>query len=160
VASASSGWIEPDRDDFESAPSRAAIGIAESTTGELNAGGVESELSFILWNLFEPIAGDRLEGTVLLRAIPAPTAPPVNEVTPDGVPGLETPGLLLSLEPREDTETLRRTPYFRTLSAPALALDVDRPTALGDRKDGAPLSTSFCVFSSTAVPDIPMRKLS
>ncbi len=103
------------------------------------------------------MAGDRLDGTVLLRDMPEL---PANEVTPEGVPGLETPGLPLSLEPREDTDTLRRTPYFLRLSAPALALDAERPSGLGERTEGGPLSTSFWVFSSTAVPDMPMRKLS
>ena len=95
-------------------------------------------------------------GRVLLRAIP-PTADPGESGIPAvGVPGLETPP-----EPREDTDTLRRTPYLRRLSAPALEFEADRSTPVfGDASVGAPLSTSLTVFSSTAVPVMPIRKLS
>jgi hypothetical protein len=95
-------------------------------------------------------------GRVLLRAIPPPTDPDASGIPEVGVPGLETPP-----EPREDTDKLRRTPYLRRLSAPALAFEADRPTPVfGDTGVGAPLSTSLTVFSSTAVPVMPIRKLS
>lgn len=101
---------------------------------------------------------------MLLRPIP-----PVLDVAvvswfrPVGVPGEDTPGLPRSLEWPEDTDTFLLTPNLRKLSAPALAFEAERPTmlfGLGDRAEAAPLSTSFCVFSSTAVPGMPTRKLS
>ena len=136
--------MEPDREDFDSAVSRIAVGVLESVVGDATAGEGDSDASLILWKRPGVIAGDLLEGTVLLRAIFAPAVPSGKVVLPDGVPGLDTPGLPRSLEPRDETETLRLTaPNFRRLSAPALALDADRPSAFGDLRDAGPLSTSF-----------------
>ena len=53
--------------------------------------------------------------------------PPVGVVANAGLAGLGAP--LDCLEWREETDTFRRTPpYFRTLSAPALAFDEDLAT--------------------------------
>lgn len=119
--------------------------------------GVDGSVGF--WNRVEFNAGDFLDGRVLLRVIPPPTDPGASGTPDVGVPGLGIPPDPLELW--EDTETFRRTPYLRKLSAPALALEADRPTpAFGDASVGAPLSTSLTVFSSTAVPVMPIRKLS
>ena len=110
------------------------------------------------------MAGERFDGTVLL--LPRPPVPEVlvfSWFKPVGVPGEETPGLPRSLEWPDETETFLRTPNFRRLSAPALAFEAERPTMLfgfGDLAEVAPLSTSLTVFSSTAVPVMPIRKLS
>ena len=109
------------------------------------------------------------DGTVLLRW----TLPELL-----GVNGLFTAGVT-GVGPRSDfllfllvTETLRRMlPHFRTLSAPTLAFEVDRPTTVLARPgvvgvlgvlvgEGTPLWTSLTVSESAAVPCIPMRKLS
>ena len=130
--------------------------------GEANVG--EGEASCMRWNLDPASAGDRFEGMVLLRPMPPELEPVVlSGLRPVGVPGDETPGLPRSLEWPEETETFLRTPNLRRLSAPALAFDADRPTVLfglGDRVAPTPLSTSLTVFSSTAVPVMPIRKLS
>ena len=87
---------------------------------------------------------------MLLRA-----RPPLLPVLPSaegeaGVPGVVTPGLLRSLELRDDKEPFRRTPPapFRRLSAPALAVEADLPiaAAFGVLIDGGPLLTSSLVF--------------
>lgn len=69
-----------------------------------------------------------------------------------------------------ETETLRRMlPHLRTLSAPALALELERPTTVFDLVGvvgvagcltGVPLCTSRTVSGSAPVPGMPMRKLS
>ena len=61
-------------------------------------------------------------------------------------------------------------PNLRTLSAPALAVELDLPRRVFDLGvvgvfgdldgDGAPLCTSLTVSGSAAVPDIPIKKLS
>lgn len=79
------------------------------------------------------------------------------------MPGIDTPGLLPALEFRDDKDALRRIPAVRRrLSAPALAVDAERPmvVTLGVVTDGVPLFTSSFVFSSIAVPVMPIKKLS
>ena len=110
-------------------------------------------------SLFEGSPGERFDGTVLLR-----WTPPVGVVANAGLAGLGAP--LDCLECREETDTLRRMPpYFRTLSAPALAFEEDLAIALeltgvlGVPIGGVPpFCTSCTVFSSAAVPRIPIRK--
>ena len=85
----------------------------------------------------------------------------------DGVTGL---GAAECLERRDETDTfLLRSPYLRTLSAPTLELEADRPMAVlfrlavvGVLACGVegPLSISLTVLSSTAVPSIPIKKWS
>ena len=109
------------------------------------------------------MAGDRFEGTVLLRPIlpVAPAVPKADGVT--GVPGIDTLGLCRSREFLEDREPFRRmTAVLRTLDDPALALEADLPmAAFGVCMDGGPLPvTSSLDFSSIAVPVIPIKKLS
>ena len=104
-----------------------------------------------------PIAGDFLDGTVLLLP-----RPPVGVVATAGLVGVLEP----SLECRELTERfLRSLPSLRTLSAPALAVEADlsrpdwfTPTAGVSGPWGVPDSTSCTVFSSAAVPCIPIKK--
>ena len=126
------------------------IGAGVLTVGVL--GGLASE---VLWNLCPAIAGDRFDGTVLLRPNPPalPALPP-NADGEAGVPGIDTFGLLRSLEFRDDKDALRRTPpVLRRLSAPMVV-------ALDALTDGGPLLTSSFVFSSMAVPVMPIKKLS
>ena len=97
------------------------------------------------------IAGDILEGRVLLRWTPAA---PMDV----GVAGL---ALFELREFFEDTETFRRRlPNFRKLSAPPLALETERRTVEWEVGRSIPPSTSFTVASSAAVPFMPNRKWS
>lgn len=125
-----------------------ALGLLSDSSG-LAMGVVEGLASVILWNLGPVIGGDLFDGTVLLRPSPPLTLPV--EVRPDGdagIAGLDTPGLPLSRECREDMDPFRRNPGVRrTLSAPALAVDADRPRAVfGVLIEGGPLLTSSLVF--------------
>ena len=111
----------------------------------------------------------RREGTVLLRCTPlvllVVLGLPIEGVTGVG-PGSDRLLFLLV------TETLRRRlPHFRTLSAPALAFELDRPMTVLDRLGvvgvpgaldgvGTPLCTSRTVSESAAVPCMPIKKLS
>lgn len=132
----------------------ASIGLPASTTigdGGIGVGvaGVSGttgapDCSPFLWNLPVPIAGDFLDGTVLLLAKP-PDAP-------DPCAGLA--GLGAPLECREcldETDRFRRIwPSRATLSAPALAFDADlctpdlrdAPGVTGVTTGGVPFCTS------------------
>lgn len=112
-------------------------------------------------NLPDCNAGDFFDGTVLLRAR-APDGV-------DGTAGLAGLGALFECrDRREDVDLFRRIwPSFATLSAAALAFDDDRvtpdfrlgPGVVGVLTTGVPpFCTSCTVFSSAAVPCIPMRK--
>lgn len=105
-------------------------------------------------------AGDLFEGTVFDRPRPLDGV-----VGIAGLPGLGAP--FECLEWRELVDLLRRIlPSLDTLSAPALALDADLctpdfrdvPGVAGVMIAGVPCWTSWTVFSSAAVPCIPMRK--
>src|SRR5262249_21161333 len=111
-----------------------------------------------LWNLPDPRAGDFLDGTVLLLANPADG----DEATP-GLPGVDAPECL------DDVDRLRRIlPSRRTLSAPALAFELDLPKpdflfglgVVGPLTGGVPCSTSCMVCSSASVPCMPIKKWS
>jgi len=108
---------------------------------------------------------DRFEGTVLLRCM-ALFRPEglfsIGDAAPCPCPLTE-----VLVEFLDDTERfLLMLPNLRTLSAPALDVELDLPNVLlllgvaGDPGDGegAPLWTSLTVFSSAAVPAIPTRK--
>ena len=133
--------------------------------------GPVADGSEFLWvNRGEWLWLDLLEGTVLLR--PRPPRPP----RPDGtlLMGVDVFGVWVppdSFDVFEETDTLRRRlPNFLTLSAPALAFEPDLPmtvldlpgVAEGDEFLGVceALCTSLTVFSSAAVPCIPIRKWS
>jgi hypothetical protein len=115
-------------------------------------------VSFRDANLPDCSAGDFLDGTVLLRV-----SPPVGVDVNAGLPGLGQP-----LEWKDRLEEvdlcLRIEPSLATLSAPALAVDADRTMpdfavgVDGGLSTGVPFCTSSTVFSSAAVPCIPMRK--
>ena len=110
------------------------------------------------------MAGDFLEGTVLLRWTPDPL-----EALKTGVTGVGTPEFLECLD---EVETLRLTPpNFWILEAAALeAAEADRPNPDCLRPLGVvgvfacgvdgPLSICLTVPSSTAVPSIPIKKWS
>ena len=138
----------------------------ESIKGEVWPGETAGEPSPVPLepNRAEPRAGDFLEGTVLLRCTPTPLLVPPNPEPGEEFPGLTPP--LESFDWRDDTEMFLRIPWLRRrrLSGPALALEADRPMfALGFGEDGvakSPPCTSLFVFSSIAVPDMPIKKLS
>jgi hypothetical protein len=86
-------------------------------------GGVEGPEPGSLPNLAVGMAGERLLGSVLLRL--RPTLFEVAVIWNDGVIGLRLDELR---ECRDETDLFRLTPpNLRTLSAPALEVDPDRP---------------------------------
>lgn len=102
-------------------------GEEDRAPGERSAGdraiGVLGESNPRL-NFPEDRPGDFLEGTVLLLYTPLPV------VTIAKAPDEGVPGLVDFLEFLDETERfLRISPYFRTLSVPALAFDAERPRA-------------------------------
>jgi hypothetical protein len=156
--------------DAESEGAVSSGGVATSSTtagGDTTvvAGGATGVMgatcaSFREANLPDCRAGDFLEGRVLLRASPL-----VGVATNAGLAGLGQP-----LEWKDRLEAvdlfLRIEPSLATLSAPALAEDEDRTMpgfvlgVDGGLSTGVPFCTSSTVFSSAAVPCIPMRKWS
>lgn len=113
-----------------------------------------------LWNRPEERAGDFFEGTVLLLV-----NPPVGVEATAGLPGVVVP--VSFRERRDEVDLLRRIlPSLRTLSAPALAFELLLPKpdflfgfgVVGPLTGGVPCSTSCFVFSSAAVPCIPIKK--
>jgi hypothetical protein len=137
----------------------ACLGVADSAGAAPGPGDGGPEFFGVrFWGM----AGDFLEGTVLLRWIPPLAA---NEPPYVGVDGLRPP--FDCLDCLDDTDTFLRTPpNFRTLSAPALAFEEDLATlclcllGVTGVPGVAPLWTSWTVFSSAAVPLIPIRKWS
>jgi hypothetical protein len=106
-------------------------------------------------------AGDFFEGTVLLLA----KTPVLGVAVSAGLAGLGQP--FECKDRLDDVDLLRRIePSLATLSAPALAEDADRTIPVdcfgvdGGLITGVPFCTSSTVFSSAAVPCIPMRKWS
>jgi len=157
------GPVDPERG---GAASSGGVAISSTTAGgetTVLAGGATGVIgatwSFREANLPACRAGDFFEGRVLLRARPPPVGVAVNA----GLAGLGQP---LEWNDRLDEVDLflRIEPSLATLSAPALALDVDRTmpgfeTGVdGGLSTGVPFCTSSTVFSSAAVPCIPMRK--
>ncbi len=118
----------------------------------------------------DDIPGDFFDGRVLLLWTPLPGLLPVYGEEAAGVIGFGT--LMECFDCLDETDTFRLIPpNLRRLSAPALALDADRPKAafrpfgMGPVGvvacgDGAPLWTSLTVCSSAAVPVMPIKKLS
>jgi hypothetical protein len=127
------------------------------TTGVSGATGA----SFREANLPDCRAGDFFEGRVLLLASPLVGVVEVNA----GLAGLGHP--FECIDRLDDVDLfLRIEPSLAIFSAPALAVDGDRTMPdLGVGVDGGlatgvPCCTSATVFSSAAVPCIPIRKWS
>lgn len=154
---------------FDTGPRLAIIAAASADIGEASGFFVSSAFGvvgpdFSLGKRGLLSAGERFEGTVLLR-----WTPDVVGVANAGVIGLGTaPECRDRLE---EVDTFLRTPlYFARLSAPALeVVDADRtmpellrPGVVGVRACGVdgPLSMCLTVPSSTAVPSIPIKKWS
>lgn len=135
--------------------------LAGESEGPVGLGSARSEL-FSLVKRGEAPAEWR-DGTVLLRCIPLPMVAGL-PIAGDDVTAAPTD----PLEPRDETDTfLLILPHLCTLSAPALAFELDLPSPAlvrpggdgepGEPGAGAPLCTSMTVFSSAAVPCIPIR---
>jgi len=131
-------------------------------------GGVCGSEDLSRLNRDDITAGDRLEGTVLLRWTADPVVGVARGLLNNGVAGLGAATDADFFDCFEETETFLLTPpNLRRLSAPAeLAVDPDLSMpemtldVVGDFPCGVggPLCTSCTVFSSAAVPCIPMRK--